>query len=163
MPWIELHENFREHPKVSRLASLLGITFNEAQSYLVNIWLWCVAYARDGNITGFNDSEIALACRSTKLDPKKLIAALIESRFIDLKDSKKQIHDWKKHGLRVLNQSKKRTSKYRAEKDLKEKQVTQHESNRDVLLSILSLLSIPSSHIMYTPAFEETWLGWCTF
>lgn len=159
MAWIEVHQELYRHPKVQRLATALQKNYAETLGHLISLWLWAAAFARDGDVTDFTSEEIAEACNAK--DSSDIEKLLIECHWIDQKGAKKHLHDWKKHGLRVLESSRKRQAKARRSKVLDENPVTQQSRDGDALLSYLSILSNPS--ILSTPAFAAAWNDWCSY
>jgi hypothetical protein len=162
MAWIELHQEFRDHPKVARLASVLKVPYSQVQIYLVNLWLWACAYARNGDLSQFSDDEILEACRATG-EAREFKKAMLETHWIDKKGEKILIHDWKKHGLRVLEDSRRRQAKARRKKGLEASGVTRPSRDGHALLSIfLSSLSIPSISLS-SDAFASAWGEWIKY
>ena len=96
--WIESHTALREHPKLKRLARLLGINRREAAGLLHWLWWWAMDYAPDGNLSAYTEADIADGL-DWEGDAKKLIAALREAGFIDKKEFK--LHDWEDYGGRL--------------------------------------------------------------
>jgi len=119
MAYMELHQEFRDHTKVKRLASALGCSRAEARSMIVCLWLWAIGEARNGEVTKFTTDEIADACHveevDIKIDAGKLKKVLLATSILDERDSKILIHDWKNHGVRILEESKRRMRAYRRE------------------------------------------------
>ena len=103
MAWIELHESFREHEKIRALAKHYGISRNEAKGIIVSLWLWAVSNATDGDVTARDSEELAAACEVPQLTDMKDV--LISIGWLDVRRRKTIIHDWKKHGIRMLEQS----------------------------------------------------------
>jgi len=162
MAWIELHQEFRDHPKVARLAARLNVDYCLAQAYLINLWLWACSYARDGNLTKFSALEITEGAKS-KVEASLFIQTLIELQWIDRAGDKIMLHDWKKYGLRILTSSKKRVAKFRKETRLRDHDVTLLKCNGTLYLSILSNLSIPSNHSILSNQFREAWDEWIDY
>ncbi len=160
MAWIEVHQELRSHPKVVRTSVRLKKDLATTLGYLVSLWLWASAYARDGDLTAYTSDEISMACNA--IDVRDLKKILIETRWLDEKGGKILIHDWKKHGLRVLEQAKRRTAKSRKEKDLGGRTVTQPLRNGDALLSSF-LTNHSNVHVLATGAFKESWNEWIVF
>lgn len=96
--WIESHTALREHPKLKRLARLLGINRRDATGLLHWLWWWAMDYAPDGDLSAYTEADIADGL-DWDGDAKKLIAALREAGFIDKKELK--LHDWEDYGGRL--------------------------------------------------------------
>jgi hypothetical protein len=116
MAWIELHQELRNHPKVLRLAEDIQQPCVFATGCLVNLWMWSAAYAQSGDITNFSDAEIDDAC-GVKIGTG-IRKALLKTGWVDQKNSKQLVHDWKKHGLKLLESNRERVRKHRERKAL---------------------------------------------
>lgn len=173
MAWIELHQEVRNHPKIQELARLLGISNAEATGYIINLWLFCAAYAQNGNLTNFSDDQLARACDFTcNVSVTLLKQYLIQTRLLDEKNGKITVHDWKKHGLRLLSSTKDRVRKYRQQKKL------QQSGKRNGNVTVTSTLpnpTLPNHTIpntttvrqefssLFTPEFEKSWDEWIVY
>lgn len=164
MAYMELHQEFREHTKVKRLASAVGCSRAESRSMIVCLWTWAIGEARNGDVTKFTPEEIADACHtdevSGKIEPVKLKKALISTSILDEKDSKILIHDWKSMGVRVLEQSRRRMSKYRRGKEFKEGTVTEPLRNCNDSLSLFLSLFPSLYPSLRTDRFARGWGDW---
>ena len=113
MAWIELHEQVRDHWKITRLAEQLGVRYAEAVGLVVNLWLWAALHAKTGDLGRFTEPEIARAARyepTLATTNGKLMDAL---KSCELLEENGQIHDWEKHGLKLLASTRKRVAKCR--------------------------------------------------
>jgi hypothetical protein len=117
MSWIELHEEVRAHPKIRRLAKDMGVSNAEARGWIIGLWLWAATYAEDGELTDCTNQEIADACDYEGRSPGKLVQALIARNLIDVEKDRRYIHDWSKHGLRLLESNRERQRKFRERVD----------------------------------------------
>jgi hypothetical protein len=117
MAWIEYHEQLRDHWKVQRLADIMGVEYTTALGCISCLWCWCVAYAKDGDVSKFNDAELQHAARTS--NQMFTIDAL---HRCELMSDDGQLHDWHKHGLKFLVSAVLRTKKYR--KRLRNRDVT---------------------------------------
>ena len=113
MAWIEYHTALRDHWKVQRLADTLEVEYTTALGIISCLWLWCVDYAPDGDISRFTDREIRAGCRNTheKIGKKTL-------RDCCLIDENGCINDWAKYGIKYLKSMRKRIREYRRRKTL---------------------------------------------
>ena len=112
MAWIELHQEARTHFKIERLAKKLNVSTAHALGCLCSLWLWAVSNAPKGDLQGFTDEEIASA--SGWLGATNgFVNHLIACRLMD---ESRCIHDWHKHGVRLLVAARKRVSKHRKQK-----------------------------------------------
>lgn len=165
MAWIEVHQELRNHPKIIRLAATIQCSKASAIGYLVSLWLWAVAYSRDGDLTTFSEDEICEACTYEGKNKKQFYESLIACKFLDKKEDKIVIHDWKKHGLRILEQSRKRMAKSRRNKDLQENVVTQQLRNGNALLSLFlsNHSNLSNQSILSNKEFLDVWERWFQF
>lgn len=157
MAWIEVHQELRSHPKIVRTSARLKKPLAETLGYLVSLWLWACAYARNGDLTNFTSEEISMGCNAPDIKDMKKI--LIETRWLDEIDSKILIHDWKKHGVRVLEQSKKRMRKSRRDNELPKRTVTLPLRDSDALLSLF-LSNHSNLSLLRGDGFATAWKEW---
>ena len=99
------------HPKLARLAELLGRNPTEAGGYLVRLWSWAAEYRLDGSLRDLSDKELALAC-GWRGAPGKFIRALNKSGWV--KDT--QVHDWQEHQGRYIDKMLKEREKKRVKR-----------------------------------------------
>jgi len=126
MPWIKSDEALASHPKLTLIASDLGISKVEALGYLHLMWYWVLKFCDDGNITKYIDifpTEIGW-----KGDSDLFIETLIKRVFIDKsKTNKYTIHDWLDYSGKYFE--KKEANRLRVEKHRQNKEnssVTSH-------------------------------------
>lgn len=123
MAWIESHQELRHHYKVKRLARELKVTVAAAVGHLHFLWWWAVDFAPDGDLTKFDDAEIADAMGYDGKDPTKAKAALIFAGFLDnTEHGTVTIHDWQEYAGRTLGQREKARQRAR---NYREKQSAQ--------------------------------------
>ena len=89
MPWIRLHSNLRNHPKLEALCLELRVEKAEAMGLLTSLWTWALDYAEDGDLSRFQPEIVERGCE-WKGEPNALFSALL-GKFID---SDLKIHDW---------------------------------------------------------------------
>lgn len=113
MPWIKSDEALASHPKLTLIASDLGISKVEALGYLHLMWYWVLKFCDDGNITKYIDifpTEIGW-----KGDSDLFIDTLVNRGFIDkTKHGKYTIHDWLDYSGKYFE--KKEANRLRVEK-----------------------------------------------
>lgn len=124
MAWIEYHTQLRDHWKVQRLADILGIEYHHALGLVSCLWLWCVDYAQDGNVTKFSDTELRHGVR-TNLE--KFCKEALKS--CELIDEKNRINDWGKYGIKYLESARLRVRKHRDMKRYRNVTVTPTQPN----------------------------------
>lgn len=76
MAWIESHDDLATHPKTRRAARALGISIPTMMGHLHLLWHWCLKYADDGNLSGYDHADIADAMMWDG-DPDELADALV--------------------------------------------------------------------------------------
>lgn len=108
-PWIEFHLALRDHWKIHRLKDRLEIVYPHALGLVACLWTWAGSQAGDGYLDKFTDAEISAAAR-WEGDAKTFKSALEDAKLIDANG---RLHDWSKHGLRLLKSSRKRQKQYR--------------------------------------------------
>jgi hypothetical protein len=113
LSWIEVHEEFRTHPKVAHLAIVLGVSKAESRGYVIGLWLWAATYAPDGDLSRFDSKVIADGCDYT--GEKDFKAALIQAEWVDRETC--MIHDWHEYGLKMLQNDAAKQRRYRRRVD----------------------------------------------
>jgi hypothetical protein len=104
MAWIESHQELGRHPKTVRLAKKLNISIPAAIGHLHLLWWWALDFAPDGNLTNFENYEIAHAIMWEN-DAELLINALIFSGYLDEIEGENNeiyIHDWHEYCGKLL-------------------------------------------------------------
>jgi hypothetical protein len=91
--WIESHQSLADHPKLYELCGLMEWETDLAIGKLHRFWWWCLDYAPDGNLGRFNDTQIALGMGVAIPQAKRLVEALVQSRWID-RQPYFRVHDW---------------------------------------------------------------------
>ena len=111
MAWIESHQQLGRHPKTIKLARLLGVSLPTAVGHLQYLWWWALDYAQDGNLTQYDNEDIAYAMLWND-DAEILVECLCKSGFLDEDDNGNLfIHDWEDYaGLMIERQEAKRIS-----------------------------------------------------
>lgn len=96
MPWIEAHSELGQHPKLRRLARCLSLNKPEAVGHLVYFWWWAMSYAPDGDLSRYDDGDIADGAM-WEGDPTEFVKALRACGFLD--DTR--VHDWADYGEKL--------------------------------------------------------------
>ncbi|MFO0904266.1 MAG: hypothetical protein U0939_14785 [Pirellulales bacterium] len=87
-----------DHPKVRRLAGLLGIRLFEAIGLLECLWHFTARHAICGDVGKWSDDEIAVAIDWPIDRVSELIDALVSARLVDpCPVHRLVIHDWQDH------------------------------------------------------------------
>lgn len=118
--WIEAHQALGRHPKLLRLAHLLGCNPPQAVGHLMYLWWWAVDYAADGDLTGYPAEMIARICHWDG-DPEAFIRALLECGrtpnspgFLEQdEEGRLLIHDWHDYAGRLLQRRERDKARYR--------------------------------------------------
>lgn len=117
MAWIESHQELRNHPKTKRLARKLDIQPAAAIGHLHCLWWWSADYAPDGDLTEFDDWEIADAAGYEGDNPAEFKDALIFAGFLDnTNQGTLLLHDWMDYAgknLKKREQARERSQRYR--------------------------------------------------
>ena len=98
MGWIEFNLKLRDHWKINRLKDILQVRYAEALGLVSCLWTWAGEYAENGSLRPFTSQEIEDAMR-WEGEKGRALKAFYDCKLLD-KD--KQVHDWKKHGIRLL-------------------------------------------------------------
>jgi len=120
MAWLEAHQDLRDHPKTKRAARTLGISRPQMIGHLLCLWWWCLDYAQDGNLTDFDNADIADAAEWDG-EPDDFVNALLtcgpadRSGFLT-NDDGLRVNDWSQYGGKYItkrNQGRDRQRTYR--------------------------------------------------
>src|SRR5690606_4579424 len=108
MAWIESHDNLKDHPKTRRAARLLGLPVPTIIRHVPLLWHWCLSYAEDGDLSGYDAADIAEAVMWDG-DPHQFIDALLncgpagKTGFLERDDQGRLlVHDWYDYAGRLL-------------------------------------------------------------
>jgi len=86
-----------DHPKFSHLKALLGCPKGVALGYLECLWHFAGRFTPQGNIGKYQDKAIE-SWIEWEGEPGALIAALVESKWLDRDDQHRLlVHDWAHH------------------------------------------------------------------
>ena len=144
MPWIKSDEALASHPKLTLIASDLGISKVEALGYLHLMWYWVLKFCDDGNITKYIDifpTEIGW-----KGDSDLFVDTLVNRGFIDkTSHGKYTIHDWLDYSGKYFE--KKEANRLRVEKH------RQNKANSSVTSHYIDVTEPLQEH--YGNALEE--------
>lgn len=87
-----------DHPKLRRLAKLLGVPMFSAVGVLECVWHFTARHAIRGDIGRWSDAEIADAVGWPADDAERLVNALVEAGWLDRDDALRLIvHHWHDH------------------------------------------------------------------
>ena len=101
MAYTESHQSLARHPKTLRLMRRLGTSRAETIGHLHMFWWWCLDYAPDGDLTSFDNEELATAAE-WEGDADTFANAMIDAGFVDDDDALRYVHDWQEYGGKLL-------------------------------------------------------------
>lgn len=122
MAWLESHQELATHPKVKRAARALGVGVPAMIGHLHLLWWWCLDYAKDGDLDGYEPADIADAALWDG-DPLDFLDALLNcgvgdaAGFLDRDGGRLSVHDWDDFGGKTIGRMEagaKRQAAYRA-------------------------------------------------
>lgn len=99
MAWIESNQELADHPKTRKLARLLDASIPTVVGHLHCLWWWALDYADDGDLSRFDDLDLALGARWDG-DEGEFVSSLIASGFVD---PDRRIHDWEDYTGKLVN------------------------------------------------------------
>lgn len=99
MAWIESNQELADHPKTRKLARLLDASIPAVVGHLHCLWWWALDYADDGDLSRFDDMDIAVGARWEGDEPS-FLRALISSGFLDPDYC---IHDWEQYTGKLVS------------------------------------------------------------
>lgn len=138
MFWIESHQELATHPKAKRAARILGISLPTLIGHLHLLWWWALKYAQDGELSQYDDYDIADAV-AWEGDPHQFVKALIECGpgnscgFLEQMDNGGLIiHDWLDYAGRLVEQIQTQAQKSKRNRELyKNEDLTREVRKRD--------------------------------
>ena len=133
MPWIESHQELRNHPKTKRLARELRISVAAAIGHLHCLWWWATDYAPDGDLTEYEDWEIADAALYEGKNTEKFKDALIFAGFLDNINGRLLLHDWNDYAGKNLQQRQKAREKTQRYRDRQNARLQQERNGNSAL------------------------------
>lgn len=102
MAWIEFHgAKVKRLQKFWDLSDLMKWSVNETLGFLGALWSEVIEIREDGDLTGWRPAYIAKLTDATG-DPEALVAALIKTQWLEVREGRTLIHDWIDFGGRHL-------------------------------------------------------------
>lgn len=144
MAWIESHQSLGSHPKLLRLASLLGIRPAQAIGHLMYLWWWALDYADDGDITKYSDDEISLAAH-WEGPGHDFSSAMRKCGWVEMPGV---LHDWLDYAGQFLL-GRERQKRYRANKQANSDNKRNGDVTDDVTVTSRVTTTVPYSTIPY--------------
>ena len=98
---IRVKTTFPRHPKTIKLKRLIG-----TWEPIVVLWLWAAENRPNGDFSGMEIDDIAIAANWDD-DPEKLISAMVSVRFMERVDGGAYVlHGWQEHNAYAANAEK---------------------------------------------------------
>ena len=122
--YLEVHQSLADHPKTKKAIRLLGISKPQFIGHMVCLWWWCQKYAKDGDLSGYDNADIAEAA-GWEGDPDKFITALLgcgskENPGFLIQDGPEFfVNDWHEYGGKLFTERERAAKKQR---DYRERQ-----------------------------------------
>ena len=135
------------------------MTHNTCVGTVIALWTFCADFAREGDLSEHLDS-LPLRLGIPKALEPRIVKMLVDAGWID---ENYVVHDWKKHGMRLLTNDRERQAKSRKKKEIETNHVTLRSRSSNVLRTIRTLQTIrTSTHepILASPEFETAWGDW---
>jgi hypothetical protein len=120
VPWLPSHQDLRDHPKTRKAAVILGVPRAQIIGHLHCLWWWALSYAPDGDVSIYDDVDIAMAAE-WEGDPAEFVRALIgcgsggRPGFID--PDPMALHDWDDYGGKYVEKRRKDAARKAAARD----------------------------------------------
>ena len=107
--YVEVHQSLAGHPKTKKAMRLLGISKPQLIGHMVCLWFWCQQYAKDGDLSTYDNGEIADGAEWDG-DADQFINALITCGSKDgggflVRDGKELfVNDWHEYGGKIFKE-----------------------------------------------------------
>ena len=136
MAWYEAHQTLSKHPKTLKLASLINCERRYAVGLLHDLFTWGLdAAKKDGTLPGLDEKEIASALDFSGKKGKTIVAALVESGYLEMQEGTYKIHDWYDYAGKLADQredAKRRKDEWKERKKNAERTVPEQFQNSSV-------------------------------
>lgn len=118
MTWVRVDCASIAHPKVIRVARLLGVERPHALGLIVGVWAFGAAHAPAGRLASFEGAEIESWVGWAGREGA-LVEALVSARLLDETEHGLEIHDWPEYtsGLREAERKRRYREKLRTRPD----------------------------------------------
>ena len=112
MTWMRLDSTVRTHPKIGRLARGLGVSRVQAIGHIVSLWTWVLEFASDGDLTAFDDADLAEA-GCWEGDPGTFVSTLRSTLLVDFDPDSgtSRVHGWWERASQLKDAQRKRDSR----------------------------------------------------
>lgn len=122
MAWIESHQSLGNHPKTKKAARLLGVSKVQVVGHLTYLWWWALDYAQDGNLSRFDDPEIADGAQ-WEGDAGEFVAAIKDAGFINAQGA---LNDWDDYAGKLIDRRQANATRMRAARSSQKREGAQH-------------------------------------
>lgn len=112
MAWLESHQSLGEHPKTKKLCRILNISKREAVGTLHLLWWWALDYAEDGDLSRYDDLDIAIGADWDQSETD-FVNALVSAGFLDRDGDQLFIHDWRDYAGKLIERREKNAQRMR--------------------------------------------------
>lgn len=103
--YVESYQSLQRHPKTKKAARLLECSIPCVMGHLHCLWYWCLDYAESGDLSDYDNADIADACM-WEGDAQTLIHGLVMAGFLDCSEEdephKISVHDWYDYGGKLI-------------------------------------------------------------
>ena len=164
MAWIESNQEVGRHPKTNKLARLLGVSRPTVVGHLHYLWWWALDFAQDGILSKYDGDDVAEAME-WEGDSGVLLAAMVESGYLDETENGLMIHDWGDYAGKLMERrekdrarKKKAAEKLRAAYEIRgSSSGTDAESAETLTESLVTVpnSTVPNSTVPIDPEGEE--------
>lgn len=93
---VQIDNALPRHPKLRRLATVLGVPRTQALGILASLWAAVLELAPDGDLSGWTPDDVA-DCAMWSDDSARLWEALVLTGWVVLEGEAAHIHDWRDH------------------------------------------------------------------
>lgn len=118
MAWIESHQTLKEHPKTKRLARILSIPQPAVIGHLHCFWWWALDYAQEGDLSKYDEHDIADAAMWDG-DAEQFLSAMVDAGYLDDEEGVYYIHDWMDYAGRLIERRQRDADRKRKERDVR--------------------------------------------
>lgn len=127
--WMRIETDFVDHPKVLRLATILGVSEADAGWYVMRTWSWMSRFCPAGQVRDIDGTSLETSCKWGG-EPGQLLAALVRAEWLETWDSDGtpvgwQVHDWAEHQGKVAGKAAKERERKRAYRERRRAELSQ--------------------------------------
>lgn len=121
--WMRIETDFVDHPKVQRLASILGVGEADAGWYVMRAWSWLSRFCPTGQLRDIDGTAFESACKWRGASGE-LLAGMVRAEWLETWDIDGtrfgwEAHDWAEHQGKVAGKAAKERDRKRAYREKK--------------------------------------------